>query len=66
MLVVNNNNNKVTFDKTELKDIDDCITAYLLCDFGPQDMELMAQAAAQRERVLELQKEIRNVLEEDR
>lgn len=63
MVVVND---KVTFDKTELRDIEDCITAYLLCDFGPQDMELMAQATAQRERVLELQKEIRDVLEEDK
>lgn len=63
MVVVND---KVTFDKTELRDIEDCITAYLLCDFGPQDMELMAQTAAQRERVLELQKEIRDVLEEDK
>lgn len=63
MVVVND---KVTFDKTELRDIEDCITTYLLCDFGPQDMELMAQAAAQRERVLELQKEIRDVLEEDK
>ena len=61
MLVVNS---KVTFDKTELKDIEDCITAYLLCDFGPQDMELMAQAAAQRERILELQKGIKEILEE--
>lgn len=59
-------NDKVTFDKAELRDIEDCITAYLLCDFGPQDMELMAQVAAQRERVLELQKEIRDVLEEDK
>ena len=59
-------NDKVTFDETELRDIEDCITAYLLCDFGPQDMELMAQAAAQRERVLELQKEIRDVLKEDK
>ena len=59
-------NDKVTFDKTELRDIEDCITAYLLCDFGPQDMELMAQAAAQRERVLKLQKEIRDVLEENK
>ena len=63
MVVVND---KVTFDKTELRDIEDCITAYLLCDFGPQDMELMAQVAAQRERVFELQKEIRDVLEEDK
>lgn len=61
MLVVNS---KVTFDKTELKDIEDCITAYLLCDFGPQDMELIAQAAAQRERILELQKGIKEILEE--
>ena len=61
MLVVNS---KVTFDKTELKDIEDCITAYLLCDFGPQDMELMAQAAAQRERILELQKGIKEILKE--
>lgn len=53
------------FNETELKDIEDCITAYLLCDFGPQDMELMAQAAAQRERVLELQKGIEEILEED-
>ena len=59
-------NDKVTFDETELRDIEDCITAYLLCDFGPQDIELMAQAAAQRERVLELQKEIRDVLKEDK
>lgn len=53
------------FNETELKDIEDCITAYLLCDFGPQDMELMAQEAAQRERVLELQKSIEEVLEEE-
>ena len=53
------------FNETELKDIEDCITAYLLCDFGPQDMELMAQAAAQRKRVLELQKIIEEVLEEE-
>lgn len=57
-------NDKVTFDKTELRDIEDCITAYLLCDFGPQDMELMAQAAAQRARVLELQKGIKEILKE--
>lgn len=57
-------NDKVTFDKTELRDIEDCITAYLLCDFGPQDMELMAQAAAQRERILELQKGIKEILKE--
>lgn len=57
-------NDKVTFDKTELRDIEDCITAYLLCDFGPQDMELMVQAAAQRERVLELQKSIKEILKE--
>ena len=55
----------VIFNETELKDIEDCITAYLLCDFGPQDMELMAQAAAQRKRVLELQKIIEEVLEEE-
>lgn len=61
MVVVND---KVTFDKTELRDIEDCITAYLLCDFGPQDMELMAQAAAQRERILELQKDIKEILKE--
>jgi len=53
------------FNEMELKDIKDCITAYLLCDFGPQDMELMAQAAAQRKRVLELQKSIEEVLEEE-
>lgn len=57
-------NDKVTFDKTELRDIEDCITAYLLCDFGPQDMELMVQAAAQRERILELQKSIKEILKE--
>lgn len=57
-------NDKVTFGKTELRDIEDCITAYLLCDFGPQDMELMAQAAAQRARVLELQKGIKEILKE--
>ncbi len=53
------------FKESELRDLADCITAYLLCDFGPQDMELMAQAAAQRERVLELQKGIREIIEED-
>lgn len=57
-------NDRVTFDKTELKDIEDCITAYLLCDLGPQDMELMTQAAAQRARVLELQKGIKEILKE--
>lgn len=57
--------NSAIFNETELKDIEDCITTYLLCDFGPQDMELMAQAAAQRERVLELQKGIREILKED-
>lgn len=54
------------FNETELKDIEDCIVAYLLCDFGVQDMEIQAQVAAQKERVLELQKGIREVLEEDK
>ena len=53
------------FNETELKDIEDCITAYLLCDFGPQDMELMTQAAAQRARVHKLQKGIKEILKEE-
>lgn len=58
-------NGKVTLDETELKDVEDCITSYLLCDFGVQDMEIQAQIAAQRTRVIELQKEIRKYLQED-
>lgn len=54
------------FNETELKDIEDCITAYLLCDFGVQDMEIQAQVAAQKARVIELQKGIREILEEDK
>ena len=56
---------RVTVDETELKDIEDCITSYLLCDFGVQDMEVQAQVAAQKERVKKLQKEIRKYLQED-
>lgn len=58
-------NGKVTLDEIELKDVEDCITSYLLCDFGVQDMEIQAQVAAQRTRVIELQKEIRKYLQED-
>lgn len=54
------------FNETELKDIEDCITSYLLCDFGVQDVEIQAQVAAQKARVIELQKGIREILEEDK
>lgn len=54
------------FNETELKDIEDCITSYLLCDFGVQDVEVQAQVAAQKARVIELQKGIREILEEDK
>lgn len=53
------------FTETELRDIEDCITCYMLCDFGVQDVEAQAQVAAQKERIKKLQKEIRNFLQED-
>ena len=43
----------------EARDLLSAINCYLLCDFGVQDVEMQAQAAAEKERILKIQEKLK-------
>ena len=47
----------------EARDLLSAITCYLLCDFGVQDVEMQAQAAAEKERILKIQEKLKKIIE---
>lgn len=51
-------------DFQEAKDLLAAITCYLLCDFGVQDVEMQAQAAAEKERILIIQNQLKELVGE--
>lgn len=48
----------------EARDLLSAINCYLLCDFGVQDVEIQAQAAAEKERILKLQEKLKKIIGE--
>lgn len=48
----------------EAKDLLSAINCYLLCDFGVQDVEIQAQAAAEKERILKIQEKLKTMIGE--
>ena len=48
----------------EAKDLLSAIDSYLLCDFGVQDVEMQAQAAAEKERILKIQEKLKSFVGE--
>ena len=48
----------------EARDLLSAINCYLLCDFGVQDIEIQAQAAAEKERILKIQEKLKNIVGE--
>ena len=48
----------------EAKDLLSAINCYLLCDFGVQDVEMQAQAAAEKERILKIQEKLKTMIGE--
>lgn len=48
----------------EARDLLSAINCYLLCDFGVQDVEMQAQAAAEKERILKIQKKLKKIVGE--
>lgn len=51
-------------EEQEAKDLLTAITCYLLCDFGVQDIEIQAQAAAEKERILKIQEKLKKIVGE--
>lgn len=47
----------------EARDLLSAINCYLLCDFGVQDVEMQAQAAAEKERILKIQEKLKKIIE---
>ena len=52
------------FTKEELKLIQTTISAYLLCDWGCQCVEMQKEASEEKKKVLALNKKIKKLLEE--
>ena len=48
----------------EARDLLSAINCYLLCDFGVQDVEMQAQAAAEKERILKIQEKLKTMIGE--
>lgn len=48
----------------EARDLLSAINCYLLCDFGVQDVEMQAQAAAEKERILKIQEKLKTMVGE--
>ena len=48
----------------EYSDLLSAINCYLLCDFGVQDVEMQAQAAAEKERILKIQEKLKKIVGE--
>lgn len=48
----------------EARDLLSAINCYLLCDFGVQDVEMQAQAAAEKERILIIQNQLKEFVRE--
>ena len=48
----------------EARDLLSAINCYLLCDFGVQDVEMQAQAAAEKERILNIQQKLKTLIGE--
>ena len=48
----------------EARDLLSAINCYLLCDFGVQDVEMQAQAAAEKERILKIQEKLKSFVGE--
>ena len=46
-------------EEQEARDLLSAINCYLLCDFGVQDVEMQAQAAAEKERILKIQEKLK-------
>ena len=51
-------------EEQEAKDLLSAINCYLLCDFGVQDIEMQAQAAAEKERILKIQEKLKRIIGE--
>lgn len=50
-------------EEQEARDLLSAINCYLLCDFGVQDVEMQAQAAAEKERILKIQEKLKKIIE---
>lgn len=50
-------------ENQEARDLLSAINCYLLCDFGVQDVEMQAQAAAEKERILKIQENLKKIIE---
>ena len=48
----------------EARDLLSAINCYLLCDFCVQDVEMQAQAAAEKERILKIQEKLKKIVGE--
>ncbi len=48
----------------EARDLLSAINCYLLCDFSVQDVEMQAQAAAEKERILKIQEKLKTMVGE--
>ena len=51
-------------EEQEARDLLSAINCYLLCDFGVQDVEMQAQAAAEKERILNIQQKLKKIVGE--
>lgn len=51
-------------EEQEARDLLSAINCYLLCDFGVQDVEMQAQAAAEKERILKIQEKLKKIIGE--
>lgn len=51
-------------ENQEARDLLSAINCYLLCDFGVQDVEMQAQAAAEKERILNIQNKLKMIVGE--
>lgn len=51
-------------EEQESRDLLSAINCYLLCDFGVQDIVMQAQAAAEKERILKIQKKLKRIIGE--
>lgn len=51
-------------EEQEARDLLSAINCYLLCDFGVQDIEMQAQVAAEKERILKIQKKLKRIIGE--
>ena len=51
-------------ENQEARDLLSAINCYLLCDFGVQDVEMQAQADAEKERILKIQEELKKIVGE--